>query len=262
MGHVHMPPLPQTRKWQKIVALVASGAAAVKFAAATVNAAARGLRAAANDHGVLETYWLLIRLPLAARAPDFAAALRDCGLVVANAPELLDVAVAFGAAVDGRMANNRGRTDLGEMAQTAAVEAINAIVETRAQSLFGSGAEEVREAFAALATTKQIGTLARQFFSRFAFKSLDYFLSKVVAGEIGEGKRFRTVDEQRKFTDALCTHCHEASEIAERFAGEWFSFHRFQSAGDITRAETRGFLDEAMDKLTQEFRRREDGDGA
>jgi hypothetical protein len=252
-----MPPLPQTRKWRQIVKLVAEGATAARLATAILEAAERGLVGAAGDYGVLETYWLLVRLPLAARQPHFGAALRDCGLAVSDSPDLLDIAVAFSAAVDARMANNRGRTDLGEMAQNAAVEAINAVAGPRAESLFGSGPDEVRRALAALATPRQFGALARQFFSRFSFKCLDYFLSKAVPGEVGEGKRFRTLAEQAKFTEALRTHCREASECEERFAGEWFSLHGFQTAGDITRRETEGFLAHAMPKLTDEFRKRE-----
>jgi hypothetical protein len=90
---------------------------------------------------------------------------------------------------------------------------------------------------------------------------LDYFLSKALPNEVGEGKRFRTLLEQTKFTEALRTHCREASECEERYAGEWFSLHRFQAAGDITRQETKGFLEHAMPKLTDEFRKRE-GPGA
>ena len=262
MGHVHMPPLPQTRKWRHIIQMVATGASAAKLAVATLGAADRGFRAAADDHGVIETYWLLIRLPLAARTPDFAAALRDCGLLVPDAPDLLDIAVAFSAAVDARMANNRGRTDLGEMAQTAAVEAVNAVAGPRSQSLFGSGPEDVRHAFAALATPARVGTLARQFFARFAFKSLGYFLSKAAPAAIGGGKRFRTVAEQAKFTEALRLHCHEAGECAQKFAGDWFSLHRFQAAGDITREETQRFFGHAMEKLTAEFRKRGADSGA
>jgi hypothetical protein len=261
MGHVHMSPLPQTRKWRQIIKLVASGASAARLATAILEAAERGFAGAAHDHGVLETYWLLVRLPLAARATDFPAALRDCGLAVSDAPDLLDIAVAFTQAIDARMANNRGRTDLGEMAQNAGAEAINAIAGPRAQSLFGSGTDEAREALAALATPHQIGTLARLFFSRFSFKCLDYFLSKAVPSEVGEGKRFRTLAEQTKFTDALRTHCHEASECESAYAGDWFSLRRFESAGDITRSETRGFLEHAMPKLIDEFRKRE-GTGA
>lgn len=261
MGHVHMPPLPQTRKWQDIVKLVADGAPAARLAAATVTAVERGLTRAADDHGVIESYWLLVRLPLAARAPDFTSALWDCGVGVSGDPTLLDLAVAYGTAVDARMANNRGRTDLGEMAQNAAVEAIHAITGPRSESLFGRDPSAVRSALAALATPARFGELARQFFSRFAFKCLNYFLSKVTPNETGEGRRFRTVAEHAKFADALRVHCHEASGCEEYFAGRWFSLHRLESGGDITREETRGFFGYAMTKLTDEFRLREGTDG-
>src|SRR5262245_33501114 len=100
MGHVRTGPLPATRKWNHVVALLAGGAAADQVAAATLSAAERGLKSAADDPGVVETVWLLVRLPLAARAPDFPAALRACGLDARDAPGLLDLAAGFSDAVD------------------------------------------------------------------------------------------------------------------------------------------------------------------
>ena len=202
---------------------------------------------------------MLVRVPLAARSPDFAGALRKCGWEVPDSPGLVDIAVALSAAVDARMPDGKGRTDLAEMAQTAAVETINAVVGPRAATLWGSGPEEVRAAFASLATAGQFGRFARQFFARFSFKTINYFLSKAVAEHIGEGRRFRTVAEQSRFTDALRIHCHEATRIVEEFAGDWFSKHRFETKGDITRDEAHGFLAYGLAaKLTGEFRRRED----
>jgi len=253
-----MPRLPATRRWQQVIELLAGGASVAQLATATIYAAERGLRAATDDPGVLEALWLLVRVPLAARTPDFAGALRACGCEVSDQPGLLDVAVALGAAVDARMPDGKGRTDLAEMAQTAAVETINATVGPRAATLWGSGPEEVRAAFASLGTPAKFGAFARQFFSRFSFKTINYFLSKTVGEHIGAGRRFPTVAEQSRFTDALRTHCHEATKIVEEYAGDWFSKHRFESAGDISREETRGFLGYAMrTKLSGEFRRRE-----
>ena len=258
MGHILLPQLPQTRKWNQVVELLVSGAAASQLATATINAAERGLKAAIDDAGVLEVLWALVRVPLAARSGDFAGALRSCGWEIHDAPGLLDIAVSLSAAVDERMPDGKGRTDLAEMAQTAAVETINATVGPRAATLWGSGPEEVRTAFAALATPSRFGAFARQFFARFSFKTINYFLSKVVAEHTGEGRRFPTVAEQSRFTDALRTHCREATAIVEEYAGDWFSKHRFETAGDITREETHGFLAYAMrTKLSGEFRRRE-----
>lgn len=103
MGHVRLGPLPATKKRNQVVDLIAGGAAAAQLA--TTNAAERGLRATAGDLGVLEFLWLLVRIPLAARAPDFAAALRGCGLEVADGPGLIDIAVALSAAVDAALPN-------------------------------------------------------------------------------------------------------------------------------------------------------------
>ena len=255
MGHVRTGPLPATRKWNRVVELIAGGAAAGQVATATITAAEKGLKAVADDPGVLEALWLLIRIPLAARGPDFAAALRDIGLDVTAPPDLLDVAVAYSSAVD---AAGTRRTDLGEMAQTAGVETINGTVGVRTQSLFGTGPDDVRRGFAALATPARFGTLARRWFATFSYKCLDYFLSKALPDQTGGDNRFPTVAAQNRFTDALRTHCDEAAGIVERFAADWFSLHRFQSKGDITRDEARGFLAHAVaTKLTGEFRRRE-----
>jgi hypothetical protein len=261
MGHIKYGPLPATRNWNEVVSLIAGGASVRQIATATVHAAERGFRSAANDQAVIETYWLFIRLPLAARSPAFALALRDCGVQVVGDPGLLELAVAFNEAIDARTLNNRGRTDVAEMAQTAAVETINGTVDPRASSLFGSGPSEVRWVFSELATTKQFGLFARPFFSRFAFKILAYLLSKTLPQHVGPGRRFRTQAEHERFIDALRDHCHEATAHHARFAGDWFSLHRFQSAGDIDRDETQRFFGHAMTKLIDEFRRREGTNG-
>ena len=262
MGHLKFGPLPQTRPWREVVDLIAGGASAMQIATATVNAAERGFRSAANDQAVIESYWLLVRLPLAARAPAFAIALRDCHMpVCGDEPGLLDLAVAFSEAIDARMPNGRGRTDVAEMAQTAGVETINGTVHPRAGSLFGTGPLEVQRALAELGTPKQFGLFARPFFTRFAFKMLTYLLSKTLPQHVGAGRRFRTQAEHERFIDALRDHCHEATTHHARFAGDWFSLHRFQAAGDIERDETQRFFGHAMTKLIDEFRRRGDSDG-
>src|SRR4051812_2506629 len=103
MGHIRTGPLPATRKWKEVIALIVGGAEAGQIATATVTAAAYGLKAAANDPGLVEAVWLLIRIPLAARTGDFAAALRGCGVDVADDPSVLNVAVGYSFAVDARM---------------------------------------------------------------------------------------------------------------------------------------------------------------
>ncbi len=116
MGHIRLGDLPRTRKWSQVVGLIEGGAGTAQIATATINAAEKGLSSAAKDKGVIETIWLLTKLPLCARAENFAEALRDCGLSVSDSPGLVEIVGAMTDAIDAKMPNCEGRTDLGEMA--------------------------------------------------------------------------------------------------------------------------------------------------
>src|SRR5947209_4999423 len=144
MGHTLLGTLPRTRSWQEVVALIEHGAGAAQVANAAIRAAEKGLRKVNKDTGVIETVWLLTQLPFAAKASDFEAALDDCGLQVPDNPGLLDLAAAFSDAIDNRLFNNHGRTDLGEMAQMAAVERLVGLLGERTNSLFGVTPQDVR----------------------------------------------------------------------------------------------------------------------
>lgn len=259
MGHVRNGPLPATRKWDRVVRLLAGGAGTSQMATATA-AADEGLRAAANDPGVVESVWLMVRIPLAARSDQFGPRLRVVGLDVPDEPGVFEVLAGFSGAVDDALKNGRGRTDLGELAQTAGAEALAGVGEG-ANHLFGASPEDVRKAFAAVGTATRFALFARHFYSRFVFKCLNYFLSKAAPDQTAADARFPTVDALSRFTAALHTHCHEASRIVERFAGEWVSKRNHLSEGQISRDETAGFVSYCMTKLTAELRKRTGTDG-
>lgn len=261
MGHLLTPPLPQTRKWNEVVGLLGAGAGVPQLATATLTAAERGLRAAIEDVGVVESVWLLVRLPTTARQENFVLALSRCGVMVPDHPGLLDLVAAVSNAIDARMPNNKGRTDLGEMAQTCAAETLADVVGRRLRNLFDTTPADVRAALAGLATVKQFGLFAREFFGRFIRKCLGYFLSRALPSHTGEGRRFHTVADQARFSDALETHCREASEIVERVSGEWMSKHRYLTGGTIGREATSKFVAGAMNKMIEELKLRADGHG-
>jgi len=260
MGHIRLGALPRTRKWQAVVALLAGGAGANQIANATIRAAERDLSRAGEDEGLVEVFWLLTQLPQDARSEDFARYLRRCGLNVSDSPGLMEILGAFTDAIDRRLANNRGRTDLGEMAQAAAVEAITSTIGPRTHSLFGTTPEEVKAAFAELATVKQFGAFARTFFARLTTKVLDYFLSRVLSHHVGEGQRFTTLAQQAEFTQALETHCKEASLIVEKYSGQWLSKTNWERGG-ISRDAAGRFVNHAFTKLVDELRQGAHADG-
>lgn len=252
MGHTRLGELPRTRRWGQVVGLIAGGAGVAQVANATISAAERGLNLASNDQALVETVYLLSQLPLAARSEDFAAALRQAGLNVPDAPGLMDVVGAFTEAIDARVPNGR-RSDLGEMAQVAAAETIIKAVGDRTPALFGVAPADVRGALSALATSAQFGALARQFFARLTNRCMDYFLSRAFSYHVGEGRRFATLAQQASFDEALNLHCREASRIVEDFAGGWFSKTNWEKDG-ISRQDASGFAHVAMQKLASELK--------
>ena len=253
MGHIRLGDLPRTRKWKQVVALLEGGAGTAQLANATISAAEKGLNLAASDKGLVETVWLLTQLPLAARKDNFAAALREAGLSVSDAPSLMEILGSVSDAVDRRLSNNGGRTDLGEMAQMAATETISQVIGSRLPSLFAPTPEDVQAQFHKLATTKQFSTFAKDFFSRLTNKCVDYFLSRATAEHIGEGKRFATLAQHSEFSKALETHCKEAAQIVEVFSGGWFSKTNWEQKG-ITREKAEGFSHVAMKKIVAELK--------
>jgi len=253
MGHIRLGNLPRTRKWQEVVRLIQNGANSDQVANATISAAEQVLGTAADDTGLVETIWLLTQLPLAARAQNFPEALRRVGIQVSDSPTLMEVVGAVSDAVDARVSQKGGRSDLGEMAQMAAAETISKEIGSRVPSLFGTTPDDVQHAFSRLATSQQFSGFARQFFSRLTDRYVEYFLSRALSHHVGEGHRFATLAQQSDFTKALSLHCYEASRIVEEFSGGWFSKTSWEKGG-ITRREAQGFAHVAMKKITAELK--------
>jgi hypothetical protein len=255
MGHSRLGNLPRTRKWQEVVGLIAIGAGADQVANAVIRAAERGLMAAADHSGLVEAFWTLTQLTAAARDPNFAESLRNRGFDVPDSPSLPAVLAAVSERIDRSMPNSKGRTDLGEIAQCAAVETINQIVTQRTRSLFASGPEDVRNAFRDLGTKKNFGELARQFFGQTTGKVLDAYVSREGGNHVGNGQRFANLADKAEFDRALRTHSHEASAIVERFAGEWLSKRNWQNGPDgISHKDASGFAHVAMTKMVSELK--------
>jgi hypothetical protein len=248
MGHLRDGSVPRTREWKEVVGLIQAGADVGQIATATIYAAEVGLGGIFNDAGAVETTWLLMQLPLSAKAADFGLALHRCGLDVSSAPSLMEIVAGLSEAIDGTLANNRGRTDLGEMAQMAAAETVAGHVGGLTANLFGASPDDVRRAFAGLDTVAKFGEFYRHYFARYTFKCLDYYLSRTLSAQVGAGRRFNTLAQQAAFASALETHCREAAAVVERFAGEWRA-KTDREKGTITRTDAAVFLHGAMKKL-------------
>jgi hypothetical protein len=259
MGHIRLKQLPATLKWRQVVSLLAIGASVGDVARASAEAAEDALTHARRDPSLAHSYWLLTQIPLAARAPDFAAAAAAVGVKIGADPSLMELVGAFSRAIDDAKARRSGCTDFGEMALSAATESLATSVAADLPGLFGPNPGDVRLALGKFAAPDRFARLARDFFARLTQRHLDYYLSRTLSNHVGPGQRLPTIADHSAFNVALEQHCREASRIVETFAGGWFS--KTQYAGGITPEKARDFVFVALGKISAELRRREQ-DGA
>jgi hypothetical protein len=260
VGHVRLGVLLKSRKWRQVVDELGLGASVEAIAASAAEAAEANLRAAANDPAFLHAFWLLTQVPLAARGPAFVEDLGRLGISVPDQPGLMDVTAAMSNAVDRYARQAGGRTDLGEMAQMAAVESLTATVAATLPSLFGPTTGEAQRAIGRIASGDRFSVLAREFFSRLTQRTLDYYLSRELSNHIGAGKRFINDGARSQFDQALDRHCRETSRIVEEFAGGWYGKNIYQSGG-LTQDAVRRFAPVAFKKIRAELRKRRDAVG-
>lgn len=252
MGHIRLPYLPRTKRWQEVVDLVGAGGSTAAVAAATLDAIDEDFGGAGDDAGLIRTVWLLAKLPDAAKSGEFAKALRDLGLKVSDNPTASEVTAAVSDAVDRYIGASKQRTDIGEMALGAAVEALSRNLEQRTATLFPE-ADDLRREVSKLGTEVQFGRLVRDFFARFSERCLTYYVDRELPRQVGADRRFQTLSDQKEFSQALELHCKQAAKIVEAFAGGWWSKARFEK--DLSEERTGRFVSYALKKMRDELRR-------
>ncbi len=261
MGHIRLGVLPTTLKWTKVVKKLELGEDAGAIAEAAFEAANSDLTRVGQDPALLQSLLLLAHLPIAARGPAFVEDAARFGLTLPNKPSLLEITAAISDAVDRHAGQLGGRTDLGEMAQMAAVESLIAIIRPRIPSLFGPSPEDVQREIGRLSSGQQFAVLAQEFFARLTQRMLQYYLSRELANHIGSGKRFENDGERTEFDSALNLHCREVSRIVREFAGGWYGKTVYQTADGVTPGAVQSFASYAFKKIGDELRKRQDAHG-
>ncbi|MBZ5706994.1 MAG: hypothetical protein LAN63_16730 [Acidobacteriia bacterium] len=232
MGHTRLGNLPKTRKWNELVerivgeGLIGDVATAAfhvdAIAAETLEASQKALDNAAHDSGVLYTFYLLTQVAQASRSSSWESALARHGVHLAGDSTVFDLTVEVQGAID-RYVRGRpsGATDLSEMAQQSAGEALMSLAGTRTASLFGGSGTDTRNAIRSLSTKKGFGELGQRFFGIFVARFLNFYLSRATGAGLGS-PRLRDLGDVAEFNKALRTHCDQSARIVRDFCGEVF----------------------------------------
>ena len=259
MGHQRIGTLPDTAPWRQIVRLLAEGTETDTVAAATTQATTEGLRLAQADEGLVCCVLFLVRLVQAARQPDFGDALEQAGILTGPNADLFTLIAGFSDAIDARLHAHTGRTDIGEMAQLAAIESLTALLRQRSEGLYEADPADVHRAARTLSTRKGFAGLAHDFFARFTQRFLTYHLGRELPLHVGANGRFAHPDDHDAFVERLGVHCREAAAIMRNFAGDWYD--KANANGGVTLPKVRGFVGHAIDKLQRELISRGQRDG-
>jgi hypothetical protein len=222
MGHIRLGTLQRSKKWRDVIGLLDSDADIESIAEAAARASEVDLKRASDDPFFQYVTQLLVRLPLLARAPGFEAEMMGLGLPTSSLDSVTGLLSGLNQAISHQAFEQGHPSDAGELARAALLESLSVQLRGKLPTLFEPTPQEVRKALASFAGGKEFSGLARDFFARLSYRSLDYYLSRELADHIGAGKRFAHDAGRSAFEAALRQHIFEASKIVESFAGGWY----------------------------------------
>lgn len=263
MGHTRLGSIPKGQKWTGIVERITGSPDAAtspgisqlpdliaEVANTTLEAANQGLRRATDDLGLRYTFYLLTQVVLASRSKDWESDLQKHGIRLGESATIFDLTAEIQAAIDNFLLSQGHSTDVGEMAQRAAGEAVSSLAGPKSVTLFGAGREELQSAVRSLSTKDGFGLLGQRFFARFIGNFLNFYLSRVTAAHLG-GYQLQQVGDVSEFNNALSEHCEQSARIVRDFCAGWYSKTQFESGIDLQ--NTSRFIAVALDKLRGEF---------
>lgn len=261
MGHQRLGSIPKTQKWNAVVSGVMQGTGLARedvgeIAALTLDAAGPALENAVGDIGLRHTFYLLTQIVIASRKEDWLQQLADAGIRLSSESSIFDLTSELQLAVDDYVSEHGYATDISEMAQSAAGEALASLASDNSVSLFGNDGQSLKIAIRDLSTTKGFSRLGQVFFGRFAERFLNFYLSRITAREVGS-ERLSDVAEVSRFNDALKLHCEQTARIARDFCGQWYSKTEYLEG--INHHNTSRFMAIALRKLSRELAKQRAG---
>jgi len=260
MGHTRLGNIPKSQNWTTVIQMLTplegeAGDVSVddnieQIAAETLNATQESLQAAINDLGLRYTFYLLARVVLASRSDDWLVRLQSLGIHINKDDSLLEFTSEFQGAIDDYLLRHRYSSDISEIAQQAAGEALSELVTPRAFTLFGAGAEDLKLAIRDISTKNGFAKLGQKFFGTFISRYINFYVSRVTATQLGSSL-IPDVGELTRFNDALQLHCEQSAKIVHDFSGEWYSKTEYKEG--INLDNTARFIAVALKKLQAEL---------
>ena len=221
MGHIRLGRLPQSKRWRAVVDLLEGDWDLLEIAGAAAEASAADLKRLNDDPVFQYVAQVLVELPLQARGPGYATYLENLGVDAGDVRSVPGLLAGLDRSIQFK-AFEHSNSDAAGLARAAFLETLSVALNTRLPSLFEPTPTEVRKAIAGFSSGDSFAVLARDFFARLTYRSIDYYLSRELANHTGQGKRFANDADRVGFDRDLAQHTFEAARIVESFAGGWY----------------------------------------
>ncbi len=256
MGHIRIGRLPHRLKWREVVGLLAETPKdAEAISRATVLAADERLRQLRDDPSLNHCFWLLTRVTWAARSDTFLNELSWLGIKVKGNASTLGFIAALANQAQTETSKHPESGPVSELASLAMRRALTETVGQQGGTLFGSSLTDLQLALRGYSTRERFGELAQRFFGDFLGRTLRSYVDRELPNLVGVSPSLRTVSDSAETVQAIDQHARESALILRDYAASWYSKHNWDSQGEISLDETRGFVAYALLKLRQELKR-------
>jgi len=250
MGDIRLGRLPKTLRWLQVFEILDQTPLDVPaVAAAAAQAAEQRLSELPDDPSVTYAFWLLTRIASASRGNNFSGDLDRLGLRADESTSSLAFISSVSDVVRLQLSSSTSSGHFSELASLALRRALSETVGQQGRSLFDSSLGDLQGAFRAYSTKVQFGELSRRFFGDFFARLIRSAVDRDVQHHIGKGMTLQSLDEAGDFQRALDIHARQTARIMEDFAGSWYSKHNWESRGEISIDDARGFVAVALRKL-------------
>jgi hypothetical protein len=255
LGHIHLGVLPNSKRWRDVVASMGRGDPDADIFAETARAIEHELSVAVREPLLVEAVRLMAMIPQAAKSDAFGRSLRDLGLPVSDAPDLMELITSIGQRLDRVAMEERQRTDFGELARRALTATLSRSIADGLPGLFDATTEDVRVAAQNVGTAKGFQGTARSFFTRLLSDTLRSWLDRTSSAQVGPDRRFQSGGQRAAFDTALIQYCSESTRIISEFSAGWYgkTLHR---EGQINTHNAAAYAAVAFKKITEEVQRK------
>ena len=266
MGHLRTGCIPKTRKWHELVSSISSSSglddiAYSEIAEKTLEASNRFLRKLPYDEAFQCCFQFLVTLSIAGKNEDVGESAKKLGIVIDGQPTKLNLSKALRDWIKSKQPKSFN-PEIASLARQATADTIaswiNEISTDNQLSLF-SVEEDPYKPWRISSKGHGFCELARNFFSNFTERYLNYFLSRTVNANL------RTYDERFLFNDAInknsekvAQHAFETTKLVRSFSAGWFNKHTKKESPPSFK-DVQGFLVHSLEKLREEFRIQKEG---